>query len=551
MLIFYSFERGKLEGYEPPENEFYNRAFDFRDINPDSALIYFNKAKDLFLSRMDTLGAGKCLVNLAIIATNKGDYFGGQELSLKAIPYFNLKNYDHHVFIKSNYNNLAIATYRLKDYKRSFIFYDLAIKFAVDKSDIRTYWNNKGNSYRELGDFKTALTYYQKSLQEQIKPLEYARALTNLSFTKWLQNPAYNAAPELLKALSIREQRADFLSQNSSYSHLSDFYRTRQLDSALFFATKMYQVAALANSPDDKLAALEKMISIGPAQKSKSLFKQYIQLADSLETARNAAKNQFILIIHDVQKSKEDNLLLQKENVEKQYQIATRELWLIGAVSLFIAGGIIITLWYRKRKQKMESEKQNAVRVSQLKTSKKVHDVVANGLYRAISEIENQDHINRERILDRLSEMYEKSRDISYEVDLPARNPEDFHEKIAQLIHSFTSPNVDVVVEGNSRAIWLSVSTNVRHELEHVIQELMVNMKRHSKATEVLLQFERLDKQFHICYLDNGIGMQENVQVKNGLTNTGNRIKSISGVLTFDTKVERGTKILISFPVAN
>lgn len=548
---FYSFDKQEFQGYKPPENKFYDIAFDLRDVNSDRAVIYFYKAKDLFLKRKDSLNAGKCMVNLAIIATNKGDYFSGQELSLKAYPYFNIRNYKHHAFIKSNYNNLAIATYRLKDYKKSLTYYDLAIKYAVDSSDIRTYWNNKANSYRELKDFKTALVYYRKSLHGQFKPLEYARAITNLSYTRWLQNSEYNAAPELLKALYIREQQGDFLSQNSSYSHLSDFYRASRSDSALFFATKMYKAASLANSPDDKLAALGKMISIGPSLQSKRLFANYFQLADSLETARNAAKNQFILIIHDVQKSKEDNLLLQKDNVEKQYQIAARELWLTGAVLFFIAGAIIITLWYKKRKQKMESEKQNAVRVSQLKTSKKVHDVVANGLYRAISEIENQDQINKERILDRLAEMYEKSRDISYDVDSPMRNPEDFHDKMIQLVDSFRAPTVEIMVEGNNRAIWLNVSATVKHEIEHIVQELMVNMKRHSLATQVRLEFQLIEKQFHISYSDNGIGIQENIQVKNGLTNTGNRIKSISGVLTFETKVEKGTKILISFPVAN
>nr|GFD55410.1 hypothetical protein [Tanacetum cinerariifolium] len=61
----------------------------------------------------------------------------------------------------------------------------------------------------------------------------------------------------------------------------------------------------------------------------------------------------------------------------------------------------------------MELEAQNALRNSQLNTSKRVHDVVANGLYRVMTEIENQADMDRENVLDKIEALYEKSRDIS------------------------------------------------------------------------------------------------------------------------------------------
>ena len=39
------------------------------------------------------------------------------------------------------------------------------------------------------------------------------------------------------------------------------------------------------------------------------------------------------------------------------------------------------------------------------------------------------------------------------------------------------------------------------------------------------------------------------LKFKNGLTNTGNRINAINGTITFDTKIEKGLKIDIAFPI--
>ncbi len=304
---------------------------------------------------------------------------------------------------------------------------------------------------------------------------------------------------------------------------------------------KMYAIANKLNSADDRLEALQKLIRLSPSETSKQYFELYQKLDDSLQTARRAAKNQFALIHYETERHKANNLRLQKDNTEKTYQLII----VIISALLFLVGGIF---QYKKRKQKLALEARNAIRESQLKTSKRVHDVVANGLYRVMTEIENQEHINKEHMLDRIEDLYEKSRDISYEKQ--ETTVALFHEQISELLTSFATENTKMLIAGNAPELWERVNANVQYEVTHILQELMVNMKKHSSASNVGVRFEQKLDHIYIYYTDNGTGMKENTQRNNGLRNTGNRIDTIKGQITFDTKVEKGLKILISFPLS-
>lgn len=213
------------------------------------------------------------------------------------------------------------------------------------------------------------------------------------------------------------------------------------------------------------------------------------------------------------------------------------------------ASSIVAVLWYQKRKERLAFETQNSIKENQLKMSKKVHDIVANGLYRLMSELENQNKKNREQVLDEMEILYEKSRDISYEDDETLNNSVlDFDQTLKKLFTDFASNQVKVVIIGNETAFWNKITVQVRTELYQVLLELMVNMRKHSKASYVAIRFEQQIEHKAIYYTDNGIGISELKKFNNGLQNTGNRIKSINGSITFDKCAEGGLKILILFP---
>lgn len=544
-LLLSSCSKHKPENPTNSDNKYYDKAWYFSDHNiPDSSFIYFNKAKEDYLNQNDSVGVAKSLINMAIISGDQNDYFGSQEISLSAIKYLNINYENQKEILSSNYNNLGKVAHHLKRYDEADQFYIQSIKLANKEKSRVIYISNLAINLSDQKRYREALSYFEKIIRNKSLTNDsnsFPRVLTNLSLTKWRQNPNYNPVANFLKALHIRQKINDQWGQNSSYAHLADYYIQKQSDSALFYANKMYHVAQEIKSADDQLEALQKLIKLSPPKETKHFFNVYESLNDSVQTARSAAKNQFALIRYDTEKSKADNLVLQKDNEGKRYQII---ILIIGILLLTIAG----TLWYKKRKQRLELEAQNSIRENKLKTSQKVHDVVANGLYRIMNKLDNQESLKNNPIVNEIEELYEQSRDLSYEK--PKTKNQPFNEKISELLKSFASENTKVILVGNSAQLWEKVSEQAREEIEHILQELMVNMGKHSQASDVVIKFEQAQQKINIHYTDNGIGILGELQPNNGLTNTGTRIDAIGGTITFDTKVEKGLKIQISFPVS-
>lgn len=522
------------------DNPYYEKAWSYLDKkDPINAFEYFNKAKELFLKNNDSLGIGKSLMNMGIILTDQGDYFGAQETSLEAIQYFKENDETNYNYINANYNNLGIASYNLRDYNNSLNFYDLAISFSHDLKDIIIYLNNKANVYKQTKEYYKAIEVYNEifSKKEKISPIEYARILSNFAKVKWLQNPNYNPVSELNEALNIRLKEKDLFGQNTSYAYLADYYTKKQPDSALLYAHKMYNVAQQIKNPNDQIEALQKLVILENPEKSKDYFLTYQKLNDSLQTARNKAKNQFALIRYETEKSKADFQKSQADNVKKQNQILKQYAGL-GILGLALIG---TGFWYKRRKKRLEKEKELEVKNTELRYSKKVHDKVANKVYRVMSEVENTPEMKKEVLLDKLEGIYEISRDISYD-----HEPTD-EKHLVKMLESYSSKDtVQLVQVGISEIGWDEFNKEIQSEVYNVLQELMTNMKKHSQASRVVIRMSRIQNDIIIRYSDNGIG-SETFSPKNGIKNTGNRMETIGGTITFDSG--EGFKAELKFSV--
>ncbi len=541
LLIFYSCSKvdKKEEAYP---KRLYDKAKEFAKENTsDSAFYYFNLAKNDYLKIYDSLGTGKSLVNMAIIQSNNGDFYGSIETSVEANRLLSNKN-DSTVksTLAANYNNMAISSSFLKSYEESVGFYKEALRFSNDDMNRYVYNNNIGDALILLGNYKEARKHLELAILTK-DSLTYAKVLNNLARAKSLENHNYDPLPELNKSLKIRQIKEDLEGQNSSFSTLADYYSDRKPDKSLFYAFKLLETADRIKIPEDQVNALQRLIVLDQSNYLK-YFQKLTAINDSTQTARNKAKNQFAVIRYDVEKKNAENQILE-----------TRSFKQIVGITLLIIALISVFFWNEKRKksirQEKEKEKELEVKNTELKMSKKVHDKVANKVYHVMSEVENTVDMNKEVLLYKLDGIYQISRDISYEKS-DAVLEHNFSQHLSQMLKSYSSEKIKVPIIGNEEQVWEGISDSSKVEIFYILQELMTNMKKHSNADKVLLDFERKNDEIQILYSDNGIGITTH-SPKNGLRNTESRINSIGGTITFDTKTENGLKVTLSFPAKN
>jgi len=156
---------------------------------------------------------------------------------------------------------------------------------------------------------------------------------------------------------------------------------------------------------------------------------------------------------------------------------------------------------------------------------------------------------NREQLLNNLDAIYSRTRDISKENN-PIITNENYLLYLKEMISGFTTPNTNIVLTGLDSISWCKIDRNKKITLYRVIQELLVNMKKHSNATLVGITFKTTDKNILINYTDNGIGANlHDINFKNGLHNVESRILNIEGEIDIDSSPEKGFKVYLNFPI--
>lgn len=523
----------------------------YTDFNRGEYFFYYQKWDSAYLmfekylgETSNPLAKAKSYSYMGEIQQIIGDFYGAQETLMKAVRLLDASKEQHREALAIMYNILGNISLDLKRYDEAISFFDKGFALLPVRSDYGIEMiNSKAIALQRKGDYDRAVGIYDSLLQLQpSNQLLAARIIHNRARTKWLQNHAYNPTPDFHRTLKIRLDSNFLPGLNASYAHLADYYEKPDPDSALWYANKMYTIAKQNQSADDLLEAIDKLIRFNKSAKDKEQwYAAFRRLNDSVQLSRDTTRNRFALIRYEVQKNKADNLALQ--------QHITKQRLLIFGVSIMFIGLLAgLWFWFLRRRRKLKQEAEIAIRDAKLNTSQKVHDVVANGLYGIMNVLEHSDRIDRDPLLTRIEELYEKSRDISYEE--PAfTDDKDYDQQIHDLLDEFTNEQTKVFAVGNQPLFWNKVTSVQKKQVLLILREIMTNMKKHSGASNVVIKFKEHNNTGTIYYSDDGKGFPVDFTFSNGLNNTVNRIQSLKGDIIFGKSDKGGAAIAISFPL--
>ncbi len=530
--------------------QYSERAAQFQAENQfDSAFSYYSKSKDRALLAKDSAYVSYNLIAMAQIQQSFADYASSEETLTDALPFLE-ENSDNYL---ATLNMFGIAAKEVKNYDEAIQYYMKLVSLSKDSIRQASVANNIALLFAEKKQYPSAIAVLEPFLKGtylDTLPKVNARLTDNLGFIYVKDDQAERGLELLNKGLEIRTQIGDSYGLIVSHLHLAHFYQTRNPKNAEINAKQAYLLATKHNSIDERLEALALLMVRNSKIGINEFAVKYAQLNDSITVSRNTAKNQFAKIKYDSQKSTLEAVKYKSEKTELALKLESKQLQnYVMFLSVFVLILLIVYLiHYYKVKNKQE--RLQTTYTTETRIAKMVHDELANDVFYTMNFADTQDLENnskKEQLLDHLDQIYHKTRNISKE-NSPIDTGETFFTHLKEMLSSYKSPKIEVIIRNGLPIDWSKVADDKKIAIQRVLQELMVNMKKHSQASFVVIGFDAEVKEVIVTYSDNGIGCSETAIFKNGLQNAENRIQAIKGQLTFDFSSPKGFKAKITVP---
>ncbi|WP_320815513.1 ATP-binding protein [Flavobacterium sp.] len=458
------------------------------------------------------------------------DYIESESETIEAIAINTNPVYNSYL-----HNMLGTAFQEQRKFDKATEQLYLATKNTTDSLHNAVIQSNLSLVYLDNEEYNKAIQTLEpllnnKALKEN--PFFFSKVVDNLGYA-YLKKGLPEAQTLLEKGLQIRDSIDDNFSKISSYIHLSNYFEQKlDIEKTNEFALKAYSIATASKSPDDRLEALD--IIIKNNTDTKEWYLKYAHINDSIQKERNFNKNQFAQIKYDASKSETQSKILKTQ----------KEKLTISIVAIILLSLISFILIRIKNKQKQ----LKTVYDTETRISKQLHDELANDVFNTLTFIENQDISttqDKERIVNEIDKIYKRTRSISHE-NSSIEVGTEYPKELRALLNNFITSEIQVATKGIDEVNWNKILPIKKIALYRVLQELMVNMKKHSKCSLVFVAIISNKDTLEIKYSDNGIGLQEE-KFKIGLQNVENRIKSINGTITFESN--NGLKVKINIPI--
>ncbi len=524
--------------------------FDQIEHNPDSAFVNYNLSKNYFQRIKNDYWAGINLLNMGIIEQNQNDYFGSKETITEALQLFNpLK---HSKNISSAYNELATSHRKLLNHEDAIKYYLRAIKISNSKKDTLIYKNNLAATYIDNQDYNKAFSLLNSISKDPLlidSKIEYSRVLDNLAYVKW-KSSISNDEEQFQRPLKIRIQMDDLRGLIASYTHLGEYHSKTNPKKAKSYFNSVIQLSKILKNPRAEKDALKFLMEL--QTQNIPIRNRYIFLQDSLYQKELKVKTQFAKYKYDAKLIQEDNLRLEKENIEKELEASQQRnqkilTYAIG-VPLFLLLGFL-TYFFVQRSKRLKDQNKTAKLEATYETeaalSRKLHDDFGGKLNHAMLLLQGEE--NTTEVLNIVDGLYNQSRDFSREIN-DVDTGVNFKDFLFGMMGNY-SKNQKLIVTGSTDIDWIKMSPLSKKTLFKVLQELMINMQKHSNANLVSVAFKQTKKVLKMTYADDGAGASdEELHLKNGLWNTEKRIEAIGGTIIFDSKKGQGFEAHIRIP---
>lgn len=542
----------------------------------DSSYYHYYQAYKSYEAINNDYFSGKMLFNMAFVQSRFKDYTGSESNLFEAISKF--EPLDKNLSLYNCYKLLGTIYKELEDYENSINYHNIALDY------LKRVKNKKGNikegalndiaiTYQKQKNYDKAIEYLERVLElkdlSTINPKLYAKIIDNLAYTKLLKKDTLNIKKDFEKALSIRNKVEDFSGIVINKLHLAEYYiKAQNTAKAITYAKEANTLANSTKHHRDILSSLL-LLSKVDTKNASSYLNEYVSLNERLEKQEHKIKNKFARIRFET-----DNYIYRSEKLSSQNTII-----LITSIAVIFI--LILLLFIRSERAKnreliLETQKKQAnedvyklmlkqqskLEEGRLKErnriSEELHDGVLGKIFGTRMGLgflnlhgEPEDKAKQQTYIDELHKIEREIRAISHELKNDVLlSKQDYITLIKALVEEQSiAGNFKYNITTIDEEYWNESSDVIKINSYRIIQESLLNIIKHAKATDVNITLGYTNENLNFTIEDNGVGFNNKKISKGiGISNINSRVKTINGTYSLVSQKNKGTKTTVLIP---
>ena len=508
-----------------------------------------------------------------------------QLLCFKAQQKLQLQQYDSSIYFcnqaiallaKQPDNKLLVAAlhckgnaqYYLDDHKKAETNWRQALTLALKENEydaITKIASNLGAVYLDdeylhrssMARFATAdsffaIAYAQLQSKDSLASAQGLRTLRLMATSLHLQKK-YDSADHYYKkviSLSKTVNVNTYLGALTFYAELLS--ETGRYQEALHYAK---EALAWASHPDIKTKDQTHIMHVyGRTLYNSGNFKEAYKFNDSSYRLLIKDYEKINATAYSESESKFKNQLLQYQ-VELERAQKNKSYLLLAGILLL---SVIILLWvHGNNNKRIAREKATQKQVSidafiegeekeKLRIGRELHDGIAQEVV-AIKLAMQQQHTDS-KLVEELTRISTDIRNISHELMPQTLKAYGLSLAIEDVCAKILAPS-GIRYQVEASLPQQRLANKIEITLYRIFQELVHNIIKHSKATEVLVQLKKINNHIVLLVEDNGQGMPTKNSNGIGISNIKSRVQLVDGNLQIDSSATEGTTAIVRVPV--
>ncbi|NRA91984.1 MAG: tetratricopeptide repeat protein [Psychroserpens sp.] len=557
--------------------------FQFYAAQLDSAEYYFKNTRTLLKKLEEDQRIAIVNISLGAVQLRQGNYNKTIETLTESASFFEQTN--DSLNAAKCYSNIASAFAELELFPKAIEYSEKALLIfeQLDQTQFRLITlPNLATQYYKNGDTLKAIDYNAKaeSLATSIGDKRSLSIIYNNLGDLYLNKDPERSKNYLEKTIVLKNELnlrsgIEVAQSNLGYIHL----KRKEYDRAISYFNQAAQ-----NIKGKQLVFVYNNLS--EAHKGKNQMREALNYAekssrlnDSILNSESQKNFMEVQTKYETEKKEKEILQLKTENLEVNYKRKQNRNLLIAAVAALILTLVLIYVIQNNAKRKriimeqslkiQEQDFNQLLKSQELegidaiidaqeqersKMAADLHDNLGSKVATLKLYLESYDEKDDfsgfyDKLKTLMSDTYNEIRSISKNKNFGAEINKGLIQS-TKAIAKQISDTKRITIHVNNIDVNMRIENTLEIQIFRIIQELLTNIIKHSKASEANIQFSEQDHTLTIMVEDNGKGFDVNKGSNGiGLINIEKRMERINGELVIDSSIGNGTTVILNIPL--